>query len=944
MASEHVASATRDLHDAIRRKNEAEALKALKDGADPNLRLEFYESLKRNALHVAARRGCSLGLFQKILGKINNVNALDDHGETAMIISAHYGRTEIAKVLIARSDIDVNVHGNGGFTALMIAVETDRTDIVEMLIARPDIDVNVENPKYGHKTALHYAVLTRYENPVMVNLLLSNHPEINVNARDTQGKTALHYAAKKSNDEEQVSIVTTLIDNKNIDLNIIDSEGKTACDYLMARWHRDGNKYTDDIIKLFKEKMRPIDFVLSKYKSMSSQTNPEDFLRRALRMRDEWSAKILLDNGADPNIPNRNGWNALHIASKRDCSRNLFDKILDKIQNVNASNNDGNTALIIAVRNGRQKLVRWLLKRTDIQKNLVNNDGYSALTTAVYYNNLPIVRQLVDYYDKTPSSFIMVPTPFPRSPIRIAKRNWLKATDPSAERHGYTPDEYSENVAKIIYLLSSKEIRDNPGYVAYNISSFISSKELIDLMQMDSKQEETYDETFTSVEKRLKNYRNINAPDDNGSTLFMEVAHLRDQFNNADIFTDLIFVLCFNGANPNAYTQNGTSVLSSFLPAPGKTIILRALKQHRTFDVNITASIGDLVIGNTGRATDVRTANPLSDFTTEITTLQKRRTDNRDSLVYKQYMGSLDLRQNRALPGFTSPAVLHLIRLRCLNAIKNHDDLLGDIFRDRVTYDDYVEILAETPKDEDASEDTSEDTSWLNYITLPPPWGIKLVEICMRTKKYGHDLFDVDMREKDEIDRGALHIALRYDLDDITTVLLDGGVDPNEVDGDVRNALHYTVIRDRLPLFHKILGMIQNVNAVDKEGYTALIMAAIYNHLDMVVSLMNHPGTNVNVQSVNNRTALHYAVFNDYPAIVTQLLRDNRVDTSLKDNSNRTPLEDSIYYKRTECEEILREHERMKKKRKVDDESGGGNKLRSILPEVEELPFCKLKL
>ena len=154
-----------------------------------------------------------------------------------------------------------------------------------------------------------------------------------------------------------------------------------------------------------------------------------------------------------------------------------------------------------------------------------------------------------------------------------------------------------------------------------------------------------------------------------------------------------------------------------------------------------------------------------------------------------------------------------------------------------------------------------------------------------------------------------LNAALEAKDEDAAEALLDGGDDPNEVDGNGRNALHMAAWKGcRLPLFHRILGMIHNVNACNNYGTTALMVAAGDNHLDMVVSLMNHPGIDVNVQNRNNYTALHWAVTNNHPAIVAQLVSDDRVDTSLKDDDNRTPLKFAIDLVHDECVKILREH------------------------------------
>ena len=167
-----------------------------------------------------------------------------------------------------------------------------------------------------------------------------------------------------------------------------------------------------------------------------------------------------------------------------------------------------------------------------------------------------------------------------------------------------------------------------------------------------------------------------------------------------------------------------------------------------------------------------------------------------------------------------------------------------------------------------------------------------------------------DTRDKDDVLLTPLGAAIYAKDDESAEALLDGGDDPNEVVEDGRNALHRAAEKgSRLSLFHRILGMIHNVNAVDNnEGATALMWAVRGNHLDMLVSLMNHQGIDVNVQSRSNSTALHWAVCDNRPAILAQLVSDDRVDTSLKDQYNRTPLKLAIECEHHECEKILREH------------------------------------
>ena len=145
--------------------------------------------------------------------------------------------------------------------------------------------------------------------------------------------------------------------------------------------------------------------------------------------------------------------------------------------------------------------------------------------------------------------------------------------------------------------------------------------------------------------------------------------------------------------------------------------------------------------------------------------------------------------------------------------------------------------------------------------------------------------------------------------EDAAEALLDGGDDPNEVEEGGYNALHKAAKGCRLPLFHRILGMIHNVNAVTNGGWTALMVAACFHHLDMVVSLMNYPGIEMNVRGAHsNWTVLHFTVFYNCPITLAQLLSDDRVDTSLKAQYNGTPLKMAINCEHDECVKILREH------------------------------------
>ena len=72
------------LHVALKAKDENAAEELLRNGADPN----DVDEILDNALHVAAEEGCRLPLFTRILKKITDVNARNEHGYTALMRAA----------------------------------------------------------------------------------------------------------------------------------------------------------------------------------------------------------------------------------------------------------------------------------------------------------------------------------------------------------------------------------------------------------------------------------------------------------------------------------------------------------------------------------------------------------------------------------------------------------------------------------------------------------------------------------------------------------------------------------------------------------------------------------------------------------------------------------------------------------------------------------------
>ena len=75
-------------------------------------------------------------------------------------------------------------------------------------------------------------------------------------------------------------------------------------------------------------------------------------------------------------------------------------------------------------------------------------------------------------------------------------------------------------------------------------------------------------------------------------------------------------------------------------------------------------------------------------------------------------------------------------------------------------------------------------------------------------------------------------------------------------------------------------GELVDVNEVDKNGSTALHLAAWYGKFDFVKTLLAANGVEVNQADSNGRTALTLAAENGRLDVVTMLLADTRVEVN----------------------------------------------------------------
>lgn len=79
-----------------------------------------------------------------------------------------------------------------------------------------------------------------------------------------------------------------------------------------------------------------------------------------------------------------------------------------------------------------------------------------------------------------------------------------------------------------------------------------------------------------------------------------------------------------------------------------------------------------------------------------------------------------------------------------------------------------------------------------------------------------------------------------------------------------------------------------NIWAMNKHGTNCYHLAAMLGHHQTLKVLCQHDVTNINCINDLNRTALHYAVVSGEVRSVEVLLRQNNIDTSIRDADGRT--------------------------------------------------------
>lgn len=261
-----------------------------------------------------------INLVKLLLDKGANINLADDSGDTALTEVAGRGgpqNTEIAKLLIARG---ADVHANNEAAVFAAAKHAD-PEVLRLLLAK-GARVDGRDKENDNNTVLMEAASGT--SVWKVEMLLA--AGVDIKATNDEGQTALMMAASldhRVRPADRLPMLDLLL-KRGSEINAKDKSGKTALLYSVTQY------------------MSEAGGVISHVEIV----------------------KLLVDRGADIQVTDERGDNALNIAlgvwrGDPEIPRFLIAKGI----NVNAPNKHGNTSLLLAVMNGNVPGVESLLEK-----------------------------------------------------------------------------------------------------------------------------------------------------------------------------------------------------------------------------------------------------------------------------------------------------------------------------------------------------------------------------------------------------------------------------------------------------------------------------------------------------------------------------------------------------------------------------------------------------
>lgn len=199
---------------------------ALRCGASPNFFMPNL-SLNDTVLMLAASHAHD-GPVSLLLEAGADPNVKDAKGRTALMMASFENyRSTAARFVEAGANL--NVRDNDGLTALLASILKNNTDTVALLVDA-GADLNIQE-NHGYNALM---LTARYNLPTIAAALLADTRRVELDAKFSNGQTALMIAAFEGHRE-----VVALLVSAGANLNATDNNGNRAVMWAVAQGHED---------------------------------------------------------------------------------------------------------------------------------------------------------------------------------------------------------------------------------------------------------------------------------------------------------------------------------------------------------------------------------------------------------------------------------------------------------------------------------------------------------------------------------------------------------------------------------------------------------------------------------------------------------------------------------------------------------------------------------
>ncbi|EAY17540.1 hypothetical protein TVAG_453680 [Trichomonas vaginalis G3] len=213
---------------------------------------------------------------------------------------------------------------------------------------------------------------TMFNIPSLCEYFLSNGA--NINEKDINGLTALHFAARYNSNE-----TAELLISHGININEKDKDGKTAL-------HNSAENNSKETAELLIS--HGININEKNYRK-------ETALHAAARCNSIKTAELLISHGININEKNKYGKTALHYAAD-NYSKEIAEVLISHGININEKDNDGKTALHYAAEKNSKETAELLISH-GININEKDNFGQTALHNSAENNSKETAELLISH-------------------------------------------------------------------------------------------------------------------------------------------------------------------------------------------------------------------------------------------------------------------------------------------------------------------------------------------------------------------------------------------------------------------------------------------------------------------------------------------------------------------------------------------------------------------